>query len=222
MTILVVEDEEGIVEFLRRGLEAAGYTMRVAHDGTSGLQLAMLDDVDLVLLDLGLPGLPGEEVLRRVRERRPTLPIIVLTAKDAVPDRVANLNAGADDYVVKPFSFSELLARIRARLRTGEQTSATVLEVGSLRLDLLARVVTVDGNTVTLSAREFALCEVLARHPGQVLSQAQLLDQVWGYDFNGGSNVVEAYIRHLRKKIGASRIETVRGVGYRLVAGGTG
>ena len=222
MSILVVEDEEGIVEFLRRGLEAAGYAVRVAHDGASGLNQAMFDDVDLVLLDLGLPGVPGEEVLRRVRERRPSLPIIVLTAKDAVPDRVANLNAGADDYVVKPFSFSELLARIRARLRTSDQPSATVLEVGSLRLDLLARVATVDGDTVNLSAREFALCEVLARHPGQVLSQAQLLDQVWGYDFDGGSNVVEVYIRHLRKKIGAARIETVRGAGYRLVAGGTG
>lgn len=221
MTILVVEDEEGIVEFLRRGLEAAGYTMRVAGDGPTGVAMALDDDVDLVLLDLGLPGLPGEDVLRRVRERRPTLPIIVLTAKESVPDRVANLNAGADDYVVKPFSFSELLARIRARLRSGDQPSSTVLELDGLRLDLLARVVTIDGATVKLSAREFALCEVLARHPGQVLSQTQLLDQVWGYDFAGGSNVVEAYVGHLRRKIGAQRIETVRGVGYRLVPGGS-
>jgi two-component system, OmpR family, response regulator len=216
VTVLVVEDEQGIVSFLRRGLEAAGYTMLDAGDGETGLTLAQRPDVDLVVLDLGLPGLSGEEVLVRLRRGRPDVPVIVLTAKTAVADKVANLEAGADDYVVKPFSFSELLARIRARLRATDQASSTVITVGSLTVDLRARVATVDGRSVALSSREFALAEVLARHPGQVLSQAQLLDQVWGYDFDGSSNVVEVYVRHLRKKLGADRIETVRGAGYRL------
>jgi two-component system, OmpR family, response regulator len=216
VTVLVVEDEQGIVSFLRRGLEAAGYTMLDAGDGQTGLSLAQRPDVDLVVLDLGLPGLSGEEVLVRLRRVRPDVPVIVLTAKTAVADRVANLEAGADDYVVKPFSFSELLARIRARLRATDQASSTVITVGPLTVDLRARVATVDGRSVALSSREFALAEVLARHPGQVLSQAQLLDQVWGYDFDGSSNVVEVYVRHLRKKLGADRIETVRGAGYRL------
>jgi DNA-binding response OmpR family regulator len=206
------------VSFLRRGLESAGYSVLDAADGPTGLALATRDDVDLVVLDLGLPGLPGEAVLVALRRARPDVPVIVLTAKDAVADKVANLEAGADDYVVKPFSFSELLARVRARLRTTGQPSASAVTVGPLSLDLRARVATVDGTSVALSAREFALAEVLARHPGQVLSQAQLLDQVWGYDFDGSSNVVEVYVRHLRKKLGADRIETVRGAGYRLRA----
>lgn len=216
MAILVVEDEPGIVTFLRNGLQAAGYQMIHAPDGPSGLALAQRDDVELVVLDLGLPGLPGEELLARLRERRAALPVIVLTAKATVADKVANLEAGADDYLVKPFSFSELLARIRARLRTAGQPTATVLDAGGLRLDLTGRHASVDGNSVALSSREFVLAEVLVRHAGQVLSKAQLLDQVWGYDFDGGSNVVEVYIRHLRNKIGADRIETVRHAGYRL------
>jgi DNA-binding response OmpR family regulator len=218
MTVLVVEDEPGIVAFVRRGLEAAGYGVLDAADGTTGLALAQREDVDLVVLDLGLPGLPGEEVLLRLRQVRPDVPVIVLTAKSAVADKVANLEAGADDYVVKPFSFSELLARVRARLRATGQPSAGAVTAGTLTLDLRARSATVDGRSVALSSREFALAEVLARHAGQVLSQAQLLDQVWGYDFDGSSNVVEVYVRHLRKKLGADRIETVRGAGYRLRA----
>lgn len=217
MTILVVEDEAGIVDFLRRGIEAAGYAFLHSADGAVGLALAQRDDVELVVLDLGLPGLPGEEVLARLRQLRPDLPVIVLTAKGSVADKVANLEAGADDYMVKPFSFSELLARIRARLRARGQPAAAAIEVGGLRLDLLTRAVSVDGRSVALSSREFALAEVLARHAGQVLSKAQLLDRVWGYDFDGGSNVVEVYVRHLRRKLGDERIETVRGAGYRLV-----
>ena len=196
MTILVIEDEEGIVRFLRRGFEAAGYPVLDSGDGATGLALAQRDDVRLVVLDLGLPG----------------------TAKDTVADKVANLEAGADDYVVKPFSFSELLARVRARLRATDQPTVARLEAGDLTLDLLTRRVAVGGRSVDLSTREFALAEVLVRHAGQVLSKAQLLDQVWGYDFDGGSNVVEVYVRHLRRKLGAERIETVRGAGYRLVA----
>ena len=218
MTILVIEDEVGIVTFLRRGLEAAGYPVLDSADGATGLAMAQRDDVRLVVLDLGLPGLAGEEVLARLRVLRPSLPVIVLTAKDTVADKVANLEAGADDYVVKPFSFSELLARVRARLRATDQPTVARLEAGDLTLDLLTRRVSVGGRSVDLSTREFALAEVLVRHAGQVLSKAQLLDQVWGYDFDGGSNVVEVYVRHLRRKLGAERIETVRGAGYRLVA----
>lgn len=217
MTILLIEDEEGIITFVRRGLEAAGHQVLVAGDGLDGLAMALATDVELVVLDLGLPGIPGEEVLRRLRQRRPTVPVIVLTAKDAVADRVANLEAGADDYVVKPFSFSELLARIRARLRNADQSRADTIAVGDLVLDLLSRTVAVDGAVTDLSAREFALLEMFARNPGHVLSQVQLLDRVWGYDFDGSSNVVEVYVGHLRRKIGAARIQTVRGVGYRLV-----
>ena len=218
MVVLVIEDEPGIADFVRRGLESAGFLVEVAVDGLTGLQQARREDVELVILDLGLPGLPGEQVLVRLRAARPSLPVIVLTAKDAVRDRVANLEAGADDYVIKPFSFSELLARIRVRLRRSDQPSAVVLTIGDLTLDLRSRQVDVDSRTTMLSSREFALLEVLMRHPGQVLSQTQLLDLVWGYGFDGASNVVETYIRHLRRKIGADRIETVRRAGYRLVA----
>ena len=155
-------------------------------------------------------------MLRRLRAVQPALPVIVLTAKDAIADKVANLDAGADDYVVKPFSFAELLARVRVRLRRPDQPSAVVLEVGDLSLDLRTREVSVDGRVKSLSAREFTLLEVLMRNPGQILSQVQLLDLVWGYDFDGASNVVETYVRHLRRKIGADRIETVRRAGYRV------
>ena len=218
MVVLVIEDEPGIADFVRRGLESAGFLVEVSADGPTGLQHAQREDVELVVLDLWLPGLPGEQVLVRLRAARPALPVIVLTAKDAVRDRVANLEAGADDYVIKPFSFSELLARIRVRLRRTDQPSAVMLTLGDLMLDLRSRQVDVDGRTTMLSSREFALLEVLMRHPGQVLSQTQLLDLVWGYGFDGASNVVETYIRHLRRKIGADRIETVRRAGYRLVA----
>jgi DNA-binding response OmpR family regulator len=216
VAILLIEDEAGISRFVQQGLESAGYQVLVAANGDDGLAMALRDEVEVVVLDLGLPGLPGEEVLRRLRQRRPSVPVIVLTAKDAVSDRVANLDAGADDYMVKPFSFSELLARIRARLRTGAQQRADALSVGPLTLDLQTRTVTVDDRVVDLSTREFSLLEVMMRHPGHVMSQTQLLDRVWGYDFDGSSNVVEVYVGHLRRKIGAERIQTVRGVGYRL------
>ena len=215
--VVVVEDEVGISDFVRRGLESAGFAVVVAADGLSGLQLAQHEDVELVILDLGLPGLPGEQVLTRLRSVRPAVPVIVLTAKGAVSDRVTNLEAGANDYVVKPFSFSELLARVRVQLRRPDQASPVLLEGGGLTLDVRTREVRVDGRTTTLSSREFTLMEVLLRHPGQVLSQTQLLDQVWGYGFEGASNVVETYVRHLRRKIGADRIQTVRRAGYRLV-----
>ena len=172
---------------------------------------------DLVVLDRGLPDGDGLEVLRELRRSERSVPVIVLTARDAVADTVAGLDQGADDYMTKPFSFEELLARVRARLRADRTPAAApVLEVGGATLDLRTRRAQVDGRTVDLSAREFALAEALFRHPGQVLSRTQLLDQVWGYDYDPGSNVVEVYVGYLRKKLGKARIESVRGMGYRL------
>jgi DNA-binding response OmpR family regulator len=216
MNVLIVEDEARIASFVERGLKAEGFTVTVARDGSTGYALACDESVDLVILDLKLPKLPGEQVLAKLRERRPDVPVIVLTAKDAIDDRVRNLNAGADDYLTKPFSFAELLARVHARLRARDQRSSAALEQGGVRLDLHARSVTVEGRSVDLTAREFALLETFMRHPGQVLSQVQLMDRVWGYDFEPGSNVVEVYVGYLRRKLGKQRIETVRGAGYRF------
>jgi DNA-binding response OmpR family regulator len=218
MNILIVEDEPRIAAFVERGLKAEGFAVQVAEDGTTGYALACQDEVDLVILDLMLPGLSGEEVLRRLRDRRPDVPVIVLTAKDAVDDRVRNLNAGADDYVTKPFSFAELAARVHARLRARDQSSSTSLSVAGVELDLPRRSVRLDDREVDLTAREFALLETLMRHKGQVLSQVQLMDRVWGYDFEPGSNVVEVYVGYLRRKLRRDLIETVRGAGYRFVA----
>ncbi len=190
--------------------------MEHADDGAAGLELVLDTDPDLVILDLILPRMGGEEVLRRLRGAGKTMPVLILTAKDAIPDRVANLNAGADDYLVKPFSFSELVARIRARLRVADQPTSTVLERNGVTLDLTRREVRVDGRQAELTARELALLETLMRHTGQVLSQNQLLDQVWGYDHDPGSNVVEVYVGYLRRKLRPDLIETVRGAGYRF------
>jgi DNA-binding response OmpR family regulator len=217
MQVLVVEDEARIAGFVRRGLEAEGFVVHHATDGPSAVAAAESVSFDAVILDLMLPGFDGEEVLRRIRRTQPQLPVIVLTARDAVSDRVRLLEAGADDYVSKPFSFAELLARLRARLRTAEQPMSNRLSVGDLVLDLRRRQVTLDDRVVDLSAREFALLETFMRHPDQVLSQTILLDRVWGYDYDPGSNVVEVYVGYLRRKLRAELIETVRGVGYRLV-----
>lgn len=218
MRVVVVEDEPGIASFVSQGLAAAGYTPVVATTGAAGLAEALVPATALVVLDLGLPDLAGDDVLSALRARRADLPVIVLTAADDVSSRVRLLDAGADDYVTKPFSFAELLARVRARLRSTGQGSATVLSAGDLTLDLARRTVRRgEGEPVDLSAREFSLMEVLCRNPGQVLSQQQLLDLVWGYDFDPGSNVVEVYVAYLRRKVGADAIQTVRGAGYRLV-----
>ncbi|MEX1162834.1 MAG: response regulator transcription factor [Nitriliruptor sp.] len=216
MNVLIVEDEDRIAAFVERGLKAEGFTVQRAADGPTGLALASQDEVDLVILDLMLPGLSGEQVLERLRGKRPDVPVIVLTAKDAIEDRVRNLNAGADDYLTKPFSFAELLARVHARLRSREQATSTVLEVGDVELDVRSRTARIDDRDVSLTAREFALLETFLRHPGQVLSQVQLMDRVWGYDFEPGSNVVEVYVGYLRRKLRADVIETVRGAGYRF------
>jgi DNA-binding response OmpR family regulator len=216
MRALVVEDEVKIAAFIRRGLEAEGFSVNVASDGAQALRLVEASEMDVVVLDLMLPGIPGEEVLRRLREGGLTAPVIVLTAKDAVSDRVANLEAGADDYVVKPFSFAELVARIRLRIRAHAAHGSVVLSAGGISLDVRTHEARVGERLVPLTSREFALLETFLRHPGQVLSQPQLLDLVWGYDFEPGSNVVEVYVRRLRRKLGAGVIETVRGGGYRV------
>lgn len=218
MNVLIVEDEDRIASFVERGLKAEGFAVQRAADGATGYTLACQDEVDLVILDLMLPEMPGEQVLERLRATRPDVPVIVLTAKDAVEDRVRNLNAGADDYLTKPFSFAELLARVHARLRSRDQSSSTVLAVGEVELDVRSRTASIDGRDVSLTAREFALLETFLRHPGQVLSQVQLMDRVWGYDFEPGSNVVEVYVGYLRRKLRADLIETVRGAGYRFKA----
>jgi DNA-binding response OmpR family regulator len=218
MNVLLIEDEPRIAAFVERGLKAEGFAVQVAGDGETGLALATDDEVDLVVLDLMLPRLSGEQVLERLRSRRPDVPVIILTARDAVEDRVRNLNAGADDYVTKPFSFAELLARIHARLRSRDQAQSVELEAGGVQLDLRSRTARLEGREITLTAREFALLETFMRHPNQVLSQVQLMDRVWGYDFDPGSNVVEVYVGYLRRKLRKDLIETVRGAGYRLRA----
>ena len=215
--VLIAEDEPRIASFIEKGLRAHGFTTAVVGDGRTARASARSGDFDLLILDIGLPGMDGFEVLRSLRAERCAIPVIVLTARDSVQDTVAGLEGGADDYMPKPFRFEELLARVRVRLAGGRPSEVTVLTCGGLSLDLRTRRATADGRTVDLSAREFALAETFLRHPGQVLAREQLLSHVWGYDFDPGSNVVDVYVRYLRKKLGVARIQTVRGMGYRLV-----
>jgi DNA-binding response OmpR family regulator len=215
-SIVVAEDEPRISGFIDKGLRAAGYSSTVVADGRQALERALSGQHDLMLLDIGLPTMDGFEVLRRVREADSTLPVIMLTARTGVRDTVAGLDGGADDYIAKPFKFDELLARIRLRLRQVSPAGEGTLEHDGLTLDLLTRRATVGGQQTDLSAREFALAEEFLRHPEQVLSREQLLSRVWGLDFDPGSNVVDVYVRYLRGKLGNDRIETVRGMGYRL------
>jgi DNA-binding response OmpR family regulator len=221
MHILVVEDEAAIADFLQRGLKAEGHAVSTAFDGEEGERRALGDDVDLVILDVMLPGKSGLEVLSAVRQRRPALPVIVLSARAEIEDRVAGLDGGATDYVTKPFSFEELAARVRAHLRAPQQPDATVLEAAGIRLDLLSRNVERDGVAIHLSAKEFELLAYFLRHPNRALSRQQILGAVWGYDFDPGTNVVEVYVRYLRRKLALPErpapIDTIRSVGYRLV-----
>lgn len=217
--ILIVEDEPRIVSFLEKGLRANGFSTTSAADGSQAIDLALGAKFDLIILDLGLPDLDGISVLTALRGQGLTQPIIILTARDDIYDKVGGFEAGADDYVTKPFRFEELLARIRARLRPIPQATNTadnVLIVGSITLDLYTRQVQVAGQFIDLSAREFTLMETFMRNVGQVLSREQLLDRVWGYDYDPGSNIVDVYVGYLRKKLGSDSIETVRGMGYRL------
>ena len=215
--VLIVEDEARIASFVAKGLKAEGFTTTVVSDGVTGLDYALTGDFDLVVLDIGLPGLDGFRVLERVTADRPELPVIVLTARDSVTDTVAALEGGAADYMSKPFKFGELLARVRLRLRTpAGHAPEDELTAGQVRLDLRHRRAYVGEREVELSARELTLAEVLMRNRGLVLSREQLLSQVWGYDFDPGSNVVDVYVGYLRKKLGAGLITTVRGAGYRV------
>jgi DNA-binding response OmpR family regulator len=218
--ILLIEDESGIAEFVQKALRAQGHQVDVCADGLDGERRALTLDVDLVILDRLLPGREGVEVLRGIRAAKPELPVIMLTALDGVDDKVMALDAGATDYVTKPFSVDELLARVRAHLRKPTQTAATRLSGAGIELDLLSRDVVCGGRPVRLSAKEFELLAHFMRHPNQVLSREQLLSGVWGYDFDPQTNVVEVYVGYLRKKLSLPKrpapIETIRSAGYRF------
>ncbi len=217
--ILIVEDEVPIADFVRRGLLIEDYAVEVAYDGYEGLEKALNNSPNLIILDIMLPGIDGLEVCRQVR-RQSDVPIIMLTAKDAVPDRVAGLEAGADDYLVKPFAFDELVARIRALLRRHRPTTSEELRFAGLRLNPATREVYRDDRPIDLTAKEYDLLELFMRHPRQVLTRDTIYDRVWGYDFGGESNIIDVYIRYLRSKLEAEGelrlIQTVRGVGYAL------
>lgn len=214
--ILIAEDESRISAFVAKGLEAAGYPTTVVEDGAEALELALSGDFDLLLLDVGLPSMDGFDVLTHLRGQGASLPVIMLTARSSTRDTVEGLETGANDYITKPFKFDELLARVRVRLREGSlAATSTTVQHRDVTLDVIGRRAIVSGREVELSAREFALAEQFLRHAGQILSREQLLSRVWGLDFDPGSNVVDVYVRYLRTKFGAERIETVRGSGYR-------
>ena len=216
--ILIVEDEHRIASFIGKGLNAAGHATEITDRGEDALALVQTSEFDLVILDVGLPGIDGFDVLNQLRGTGNNVPVVMLTARGSLEDTVRGLDDGADDYIVKPFRFDELLARVRVRLRDASRPAETTMpSARGVRLDLRTRRASVEGRDVELSAREFALAEEFLRHPDQVLSREQLLNRVWGYDFDPGSNVVDVYVRYLRAKLGEERIETVRGVGYRLI-----
>ena len=217
MRILVIDDEPEVTQLIQRGLLYAGYTVDTALDADAGLVIARDRPPDLVVLDRMLPDLDGLEVCRRLRSGSSDLPIIMLTAKDAIPDRVAGLEAGADDYLVKPFAFDELLARIKAHLRRSRAAPQSILQFSNLTLDTSTREARRAGRVIHLTPKEYELLELFMQHPRQVLSREVIFDRVWGYDFGGESNVIEVYVRYLRKKLGEPNlIQTVREVGYIL------
>jgi heavy metal response regulator len=224
MRILVVEDEAGVAGFVQQGLTEAGYAVDVARDGPDGLEHALGFEYDVIVLDLMLPRMNGLDVLRELRNRKVKAPVLLLTARDELDDRVQGLDAGADDYLVKPFAFPELLARVRALLRRPPLQAGTVLQVSDLEMDTAGREVRRAGKVIELSPREFSLLELLLRHPRQVLSRTQIVEHVWNNNFYSDTNVVDVYIGYLRRKIDRGfdppLIHTVRGVGYRLSAEG--
>ena len=222
MRVLVVEDEIRMAALVKRGLEGDGYAVDVASDGTDGLWIATENDYDAIVLDAMLPGMDGFEVCAELRARSRWAPVLMLTARDGVTDRIRGLDAGADDYLTKPFAFGELTARLRALVRRGAAERPTVLVVGDLVLDPAARMVSRAGEPIDLTAKEMSLLEMLMRHPGEVLSRTRILEHVWDFAYDPNSNVVDQYIAYLRRKLdkpyGHDDIETVRGAGYRLRA----
>jgi DNA-binding response OmpR family regulator len=217
--ILIVEDEIHIIQPVEKGLRAQGFITAVARDGRTAIDMARDANFDLILLDLGLPDLDGWVVLKELRDRGEQMPIIILTARDDIRDKIVGLEGGANDYVTKPFSFQELLARIRLRLRDSSITSEKaeqILQVGNIQLNLHTHQVSIDDRLVELAAREFTLLETLMKQSDIVISREQLLKEVWGYDYDPGTNIVDVYIGYLRKKLGTNSIETIRGIGYRL------
>ncbi|MGL5940285.1 MAG: response regulator transcription factor [Waterburya sp.] len=221
--ILIVEDESKIAAFIAKGLKAKGYNTTIVEDAETALAMPFSCQFDLALLDLGLPGQDGLTILETWRGQGVSFPVIILTARDDVMDKVAGLKGGADDYMTKPFSFAELLARIEVRLKASKNTNQAEAKMqiqrGNMILNLRTRKVQVGDREVELPAREFTMVEVFFRHPGQVMTRQQLLDLVWGYDYDPGSNIVDVYVGYLRKKLGNESIETVRGMGYRLGSG---
>jgi heavy metal response regulator len=220
MRILLVEDDRKVASFIRKGLTEEGHAVDVAHDGENGLAMGLDRLHDVIVLDVMLPQKPGFQVLRELRQAKVTTPVLLLTARDAVEDKVQGLDAGADDYLTKPFAFAELLARVRALLRRGKAAQAPVLQVADLTLDPAARTVKRGGEAIPLTNREFALLEYFLRNPGRVLTRTMISEHIWDYSFDAGTNVIDVYVNYLRKKIDAGResklIHTVRGVGYVL------
>ncbi|GJL77747.1 MAG: DNA-binding response regulator [Nitrospinaceae bacterium] len=218
MRILIVEDEKKVAAFIKKGLEEETYAVDVAYDGEEGLFLGLENKYDLIILDLMLPAIDGMEVLSRLREKKVDTPILLLTAKDSVEDKVTGLNTGADDYLTKPFAFSELLARIRVLLRRGKAETKTVLQIDGLTLDLVSHKVNRDGEEIELTGKEYSLLEYFMRNQGKVLTRTMIAEHVWDYNFDTFTNVIDVYVNHLRKKIDKNYpdklLHTLRGVGY--------
>lgn len=218
MRILLVEDEQKVARFVTLGLKAESFAVDSVQDGKMGLQMATLNPYDLIIVDLMLPGLTGTELIRRVRKQNADVPIVVLTARDALADKVANFESGADDYLTKPFAFAELLVRVKALLRRGSVNRGNVLRVADLEIDRVAHQVRRAGNNIKLTSKEYALLEYLAAHPGRVLSRTMIIEHVWDQSFEGLTNIVDVYVRQLRAKIdepfSQKLIHTVRSVGY--------
>lgn len=220
MRILLVEDERKVSEMVARGLRAERYAVDTAENGDTGWAMAHTYDYDLVILDLGLPAMDGNDLLRRIRARSASIPVLVLTARDATASKVASFEAGADDYLTKPFAFAELVVRVKALLRRGPANQSNVVRIGDLEFDRLTQQVSRGGRRIELTPKEYALLDYLATHPGRVLSRTMIVEHVWDQSFEGLTNIVDVYVRHLRAKIDdpfpIKLIRTVRGAGYRL------
>jgi DNA-binding response OmpR family regulator len=220
MRMLLVEDEKKVADIIERGLKAERFAVDVCHDGRAGWEMANAYDYDLIILDLMLPGLSGTEILEKVRRKNQSVPILILTARDGMADKVKNFETGADDYLTKPFAFAELLLRIKALLRRGPVNRSSVLRVGDLEIDRLSQNVRRAGKKIELTAKEYGLLEYLATHPGRVFSRTMIIEHVWDQSFEGLTNIVDVYVRHLREKVDdpfpTKLLRTVRGVGYSL------